>query len=451
MAASLPCFKAYDIRGKVPSELNTDLAYKIGNSLTRFLSAKTIVVGRDVRASGEELRDSLIKGITEAGGCVVDIGLCGTEMVYFATSFLHADGGVMITASHNPPEYNGMKFVREESKPISADTGLKDIEQMCLTGPFPTVSQPGSVSTRDLSKEYVDHMLKYVVIDKFKPLKVVVNAGNGCAGPIVDMLEPHLPFEFIKIHHNPNPTFPNGIPNPLLPENRGSTADAVKSNHAAIGIAWDGDFDRCFFFDELGGFIEGYYIVGFLAHAILKYKPNSKIVYDPRLTWNTIEIVEQNNGVPIKSKSGHAFIKEMMRKEGAVYGGEMSAHHYFKDFFYCDSGMLPWLYVLEIMSETGKPLSLLVKERIEKFPCSGEINRKVDDPDKTIQAIQSHFEPLHPVIDTTDGIGMEFNTWRFNIRKSNTEPVIRLNVESRGDKELMKQKTSEILSIIDRE
>lgn len=447
-ATSLSCFKAYDIRGKVPAELNVDLAYKIGRALVEFLSAKRIVVGRDVRASGVALRDALIRGITEAGADVDDIGLCGTEMVYFATSHLDAGGGVMITASHNPPEYNGMKFVREESKPISGDTGLKDIERMCLRGVFKSSATTGRVREVDISADYVQRLLTYVDVTKLRPYKVVVNAGNGCAGPVIDLLEPHLPFQFIKVHHEPDAAFPHGIPNPLLVENRPPTIDAVIQNRADIGVAWDGDFDRCFFFDEKGNFIEGYYIVGFLAQALLAKRPGNPIIYDPRLIWNTIEVVKNHGGIPVQCKSGHAFIKEKMRKEEAIYGGEMSAHHYFKDFFYCDSGMIPWLLVLEIMSREGKPFSTLVEERIRKFPCSGEINNRVADADTAMEMVRRHFEPLHPLVDTTDGISFEFPDWRFNLRKSNTEPVLRLNVEARGSIARMEEKTREILKVI---
>lgn len=445
---SLSCFKAYDIRGQVPSELNADLAYKIGRALVEFLSAKRIVVGRDVRASGGELRAALVRGINDAGADVDDIGLCGTEMVYFATSHLHADGGVMITASHNPPEYNGMKFVREQSKPISQDTGLRDIERMCLRGVFKPASAPGRTREVEIMADYIQRLLTYVDIHQLNPFKVVVNAGNGCAGPVVDRLEPYLPFQLVKIHHEPDASFPHGIPNPLLVENRQPTIDAVIQNQADIGIAWDGDFDRCFFFDEKGNFIEGYYIVGFLAQALLAKQPGSAIIYDPRLTWNTIEVVKNHGGRPVQCKSGHAFIKEKMRHEEAIYGGEMSAHHYFKDFFYCDSGMIPWLLVLEILSREGRPFSTLVEERIRKFPCSGEINNRVADADAAIEQVRRHFEPLHPRVDTTDGISFEFPDWRFNLRKSNTEPVLRLNVETRGSIALMEEKTREILNLI---
>lgn len=448
MAQSLACFKAYDVRGKVPQDLNPELAYKIGLATVDFLSGMSFVVGRDIRASGEELSEALIRGLTDAGANVVDIGICGTEMVYYATAQLSADGGIMITASHNPPEYNGLKFVREGARPISSDTGLKDIERLVLQNRFKISDEKGKVSTDDISNLYVQHLLKSVDVTKLKPYNVVVNAGNGCAGPILDKLEKFLPFHFIKVHHDPDSRFPNGVPNPMIVENRAATADVVREKKADIGIAWDGDFDRCFFFDEKGDFIEGYYIVGFLAQALLPKNPGGKIVYDPRLTWNTVEIVEQNGGQAVMSKSGHAFIKELMRKEDAIYGGEMSAHHYFKDYFYCDSGMIPWLLVLEILSKTGKKFSELVEERIRKFPISGEINLHVEDQDGAIERVRKHLENEKPQINTIDGLSFEFPNWRFNVRKSNTEPILRLNVETRGDRVLLERKTQEILDVI---
>ncbi|MDX9754068.1 MAG: phosphomannomutase, partial [bacterium] len=377
------------------------------------------------------------------------IGLCGTEMVYFATAYLKTDGGIMITACHNPPGDNGMKFVREDARPISADTGLKDIERLASLGQFSPASQTGTVKDVDILQPYIDKLLAQVDLDTLTPLKIVVNAGNGGAGMILDELEKKLPFTFIKVNHHPDGKFPNGVPNPLLIENRPATAEVVKAEKADLGVAWDGDFDRCFFFDENGDFIEGYYLVGFLSQAILSKNPGGKVVYDPRLIWNTIETAQTYGGQAIISKSGHAFIKEMMRKEDAVYGGEMSAHHYFRDFSYCDSGMIPWLLVVEIMCQQKKKLSELVKARIEKFPCSGEINRKLKDPDAAIAKITAHFEPLKPEINTLDGISMNFGAWRFNLRKSNTEPIIRLNVESQGDLALLHEKTQEILGVME--
>jgi phosphomannomutase len=448
MTRELAGFKAYDLRGRVPDELNEDLARQIGLAYAAFLKPSKVVVGQDIRLSSPALVAALTAGLLEAGVDVLDIGRCGTEEVYFATAHLGASGGIMVTASHNPMDYNGMKFVREESRPISGDTGLEEIRSLILAGELPVADQPGSRSEVDVVDAYIEHLLSYVDVAALKPLKIVCNAGNGGAGAIIDRLEPGLPFEFIKVHHEADGTFPNGIPNPLLPENRGATIDAIKTSGADLGLAWDGDFDRCFLFDETGGFIEGYYIVGLLATAMLARTPGSRIIYDPRLTWNTQEIVTQKGGIAVQCKSGHAFIKERMRSEDAVYGGEMSAHHYFRDFSYADSGMIPWLLVAGIMSSSGKPLSELVNDRIELFPCSGEINRKLTDPRGALEVIREHYSADALCVDETDGLSFEFTDWRFNLRMSNTEPVIRLNVESRGDPALMTKQTDEILALL---
>jgi phosphomannomutase len=443
------CFKAYDIRGRVPEDLNEETAYRIGRAYTVFLKPSRVIIGRDIRLSSEALSRALASGLTDAGANVFDIGICGTEEVYFSTFTKKMDGGIMVTASHNPIDYNGMKLVRGDSKPISGDTGLLEIEQLVEGNRFPDVAAQGRVSALEDRSAYISHLLGYVDSRHLKPLKVVVNAGNGCAGPVIDLLEQHLPFAFIRVNHVPDGTFPNGIPNPLLPENRAVTAKAVLDHGADAGIAWDGDFDRCFFFDEKGDFIEGYYIIGLLASAILRSHPGAKIIHDPRLTWNTIDLVKKAGGIPVLSKTGHAFIKERMRAEDAVYGGEMSAHHYFRDFAYCDSGMIPWLLILSIMVRTGRPLSELVGERIRLFPASGEINRRLEDPLDAIRRVEEKYLPGVIAIDHTDGLSMEFERWRFNLRCSNTEPVLRLNVESKGDEHLMRQRTAEILSLID--
>jgi phosphomannomutase len=442
----LTCFKAYDVRGRIPGELNDALAYQIGQAYAAFVRPKAVAVGRDIRATSASLATALIRGLNDAGCDVADIGLCGTEGVYFATFAEKLDGGIMVTASHNPPDYNGMKFVREDSRPISADTGLKDIQAMIEGARIPPrASALGQTTGCDTQSKYLKHLLGYLKGAKLKPLRVVVNAGNGGAGLIVDQLEPHLPFEFIKINHQPDSSFPNGVPNPMIETNRASTIAAIRDHRADVGLAWDGDFDRCFFFDETGGFIEGYYLVGLLAEYFLRRFPGSRVVHDPRLTWNTIELVRQCGGEPVMCRSGHAFIKAAMRKADAVYGGEMSAHHYFRDFAYCDSGMVPWLIVLSIISESGKPLSALVSERQHKFPASGEINSEIPDARAVISAIQRQYQPSALSVDFTDGLSMEFPEWRFNLRGSNTEPLVRLNVESRANEALMREKTAEIL------
>ncbi|MDF1530227.1 MAG: phosphomannomutase [Sedimenticola sp.] len=444
----LSCFKAYDIRGRLPDQLNEEIAWRIGRAYVEYLQPRQVVVGRDIRLSSAALTAALSRGLCDGGCDVVDIGLCGTEEIYHAAFSQQVDGGIMVTASHNPIDYNGMKLVRQGSRPISGDTGLDKIRELAEREEFQPVKSKGQVTAKSLKAEYIAHLLTYIDPTVLKPLKIVVNAGNGCAGPVIDLLEKQLPLQFIKICHQPDGNFPNGIPNPLLPENRSLTRDAVIQHGADLGIAWDGDFDRCFLFDEQGRFIEGYYIVGLLAEAFLVKHPGGRIIHDPRLTWNTLDIVQKNGGEAIQSKTGHAFIKERMREEDAVYGGEMSAHHYFRDFFYCDSGMIPWLLITELVSRKGEPLSSLVDDRIARFPSPGEINRKLSDPATAIARVLEKYKPDAVSIDYTDGISVEMAEWRFNLRSSNTEPVVRLNVESRGDASLMRQKTDEILSLL---
>ncbi len=445
---SITCFKAYDLRGRIPTELNDEVAYRVGRGYAQFLKPQRVVVGRDIRLSSAALTDALCRGLTDSGVDVYDIGVCGTEGVYFATFDGAYDGGIMVTASHNPADYNGMKFVREQSRPISGDNGLKDIRGFAERAEFPVPARAGVRHRVDTMQAYVAHLLSYVDVKRLKPLKLVVNAGNGGAGLIIDQLEPHLPFQFIKVHHEPDGHFPNGIPNPMLEENRAPTIAAIRANGADFGIAWDGDFDRCFLFDETGGFIEGYYIVGLLAAALLEGQPGGRVVHDPRLTWNTIEIVEAHGGAAVLSKSGHAFIKDKMREVDGVYGGEMSAHHYFRRFAYCDSGMIPWLLVAQILSDSGQPLSRLVGERIGRFPVSGELNYRVPDARATIAAFDARYAPQALQVDKTDGISYEFADWRFNLRTSNTEPLIRLNVEARGSQRLMRDKTDELFALL---
>jgi len=449
MTNKITCFKAYDARGQVPEELNEDIAYRVGRAFAQFLNPKQIAVGRDVRLTSESLFTALTNGLMDSGVDVLDLGICGTEQVYHAAFSKELEGGIMITASHNPIDHNGFKFVRQSAQPISGDSGLDEIRAMAEKADFVTPNKKGQLIPSDLSQEYSEHLLTYFKnIDKLKPFKIVVNAGNGVAGPALDLIEKSLPFEFIKLQHTPDGHFPNGIPNPLLPEGRQPTIDAIKEHNADFGVAWDGDFDRCFLFDAEGNFIEGYYIVGLLSAQLLKNNGGGNVVHEPRLIWNTIELAKQNGGVPIQSKAGHAFIKEKMREVDAIYGGEMSAHHFFKQFGYCDSGMIPWMLIAEMMSEQGKTLGELVNERIAAFPCSGEINTKVSDTQKVIDSIKANYLPLNPKVDETDGIGMDFGEWRFNIRSSNTEPLLRLNVESRRNTALMQQKTDELIAKI---
>ena len=445
----MKCFKAYDIRGRVPEELNEDIAYRLGRAFARTVGEGAVVVGFDIRRDSPAFAEAVIRGLNEEGRDAIDIGLCGTEEVYFQTFHRGVAGGVMVTASHNPIDYNGMKLVREGARPISGDTGLRDIEKLVEDNQFgPPNPMPGKV-TRDHDKSaYIRHLLSYIDLRSIRPLKVVVNAGNGGAGGVIDLLDAHLPLEFIRIHHEPDGSFPNGIPNPLLQENRAATAEAVREHGADFGIAWDGDFDRCFFFDAQGEFIEGYYIVGLLAAQLLQKHAGAKIIHDPRLTWNTIDMVRQAGGIPIESKTGHAFIKERMRAEDAIYGGEMSAHHYFREFAYCDSGMIPWLLIAERISRTGLGLTEMLAERVAAYPCSGEINFVVDDAKAVVAKVLEHFSALQPTIERIDGVSADFGAWRFNLRSSNTEPLLRLNVESRGDVGLMEARMRELSELI---
>ena len=445
----LSCFKAYDLRGRVPDQLNPPLAEKIGRAYVEITGAKKVIVGYDIRLSSPEIAEALSSGLMAAGADVYDIGLCGTEQVYFATSHYGMDGGIMVTASHNPKDHNGMKMVGPQSRPISSDNGLNDIRDR-VREPFFDAPEQGRYETLEVMAAYTDHLLGYIDASSLKPMTIVCNAGNGGAGLVIDELEQHLPFEFIKVHHQPDGHFPNGVPNPILPENRTATADAVIEHGAAMGIAWDGDYDRCFFFDETGRFIEGYYIVGLLADQFLRKTGGGKVIHDPRLTWNTQDLVEAAGGEAIESKTGHAFIKQRMRDEDAVYGGEMSAHHYFRDFAYCDSGMIPWLLIAERLCQSGQTLSSLIDARIKAYPASGEINRTIADPAKVLAAIEALYSPGAKNVSYVDGLSVEFDNWRFNLRMSNTEPVVRLNVEARADKALMEKKTEELLAEMER-
>ncbi|MFO8152619.1 phosphomannomutase [Thioalkalivibrio sp.] len=448
----LSCFMAYDIRGKVPEQLDADLAGDIGRAFVAEMGARRVVVGRDMRLESPMLADALIRGLTASGAEVVDIGLCGTEEVYFGTVHQGADGGIMVTASHNPKGYNGMKLVREGARPISGDSGLLGIRERIASGSLSTRTGPatgGPVHVDADKTAYIEHLLGYVDRTALRRLKIVADPGNGAAGPVMQRLAERLaPLEFALVNEQPDGNFPNGVPNPLLRERRAATAAAVVEHGADFGIAWDGDFDRCFLFDAGGRFIEGYYLVGLLAEMMLAKHPGAKILHDPRLTWNTIDQVRSAGGVPVQSKTGHAFMKERLRLEDAVYGGEMSAHHYFRDFAYCDSGMIPWLLVAELISRTGRPLADLVDARMAAYPCSGEINYRVPAVAPVIERVLAYYQPKNPVVDRTDGISLEFPEWRFNLRGSNTEPLLRLNVETRGDAAEVERRVAEIAALI---
>ncbi len=446
MGKYFPAFKAYDVRGVVPTELNPELAYNIGRAYADELGPKTVCIGYDIRLSGPDLYDAFARGLNDAGVDVVHLGMVGTEMVYFATAFYGYDGGCMITASHNPPQYNGLKMVRQESRPVSSDTGLLEMERRAFEKNWEKTGT-GTRVDQDVYDDFVQHLLGIVSPSSLKPLKVLCDVGNGAAGVALEQLLPHLPLEVTRRLFEPDGNFPNGVPNPILEESRAETVALMHRDGFDFGVAWDGDYDRCFFFDEHGDFIEGYYIVGLLAQSILKDDPNQTIIYDPRLTWNTLDIVEKLGGKAVICKSGHAFIKEKMRAEDATYGGEMSAHHYFKQHWYCDSGMIPFLLIAKLVSDTGRSLGDLVREMVSNYPCSGEVNSTVTDVPTVLKRVEELYAE-GGTIDRIDGLSIEYPNWRFNLRGSNTEPVIRLNVETRGDAELMKAKTVELLSII---
>jgi len=450
MKSSLSCFKAYDIRGRVPNELDGELAYTIGLAFSSVMGVKKVVVGHDIRLSSGELLEALTAGLCAGGTNVLQVGLCGTEEIYHAAFSMEeegVDGGIIVTASHNPADYNGMKFVGKGARPVTGEGGLQQMAELIANDMLPApAKQRGSVTAISNKGVYIDHLLSYIDESRLSPLKLVVNSGNGCAGAVIDLLAERLPFEFLRLNHEPDGTFPHGVPNPLLPENRAETAAVVRHHGADLGIAWDGDFDRCFFWDERGEFIEGYYIVGLLAREMLQQEPGGTILYDPRLTWNTEELVSEAGGRAVVTKTGHAFIKERMRQEDAVYGGEMSAHHYFRRFGYCDSGMIPWLLMCALLSRTGQSLSQLVGARMQKYPVSGEINSTVADPDAILRRIETNFSAGE--IDYVDGLSVSYPEYRFNVRKSNTEPLLRLNVETRNDKALLQLKTDELLHII---
>ncbi len=454
MEVPLSCFTAYDIRGRVPDELDETIAARIGCAFAEQFSAGRIVIGQDMRLSSPSIVQSLSRALTARGVEVEDIGLCGTEEMYFAVfsgEQRGVDGGIMVTASHNPADYNGMKLVRKGARPVSGDSGLQEIAARAADNAWWRREQDRAAGNGSCVKihdkgAYISHLLAQVNLDLLQSMTLVVNSGNGCAGPVIDLLEEHLPFTFIRLNHEPDGTFPNGVPNPLLPEKREATASAVREHGADLGIAWDGDFDRCFLYDETGRFIEGYYIVGLLGVAMLQQHPGATILHDPRLIWNTREMISAAGGNPVMTRTGHAFIKERMRELDAVYGGEMSAHHYFRDFGYCDSGMLPWLLVCQLMAARKSSLSAMVDDCMKAYPVSGEINSKVKDPDAVIRAVEKHYADGEK--DYTDGLSVSYPTYRFNLRSSNTEPVLRLNVETRADEQLLKEKTEELLALI---
>ncbi|QDL94789.1 phosphomannomutase (plasmid) [Paroceanicella profunda] len=451
-SAPLTCFKAYDIRGRLGIDLDEAIARRIGLAFARVMLPGTVVVGGDCRASSTALKAALAEGLRDGGADVIDLGLCGTEEIYFATAHLGCGGGIEVTASHNPIDYNGMKLVAAGARPLDPGAELGAIRALAEAGPAPAPVR-GSYREADTRAAYVEKVLSFADLSAFRPLKILVNAGNGTAGPAFDAIEAALaaagaPLTFVKLHHTPDGSFPNGIPNPLLPGNQPVTAEAVRAHGADFGVAWDGDFDRCFLFDETGAFIDGYYIVGLLAQQALTLAPGATIIHDPRMTWNTLDIVGAAGGRAVQSNTGHALIKAAMRREGAVYGGEMSAHHYFAGFMNCDSGMIPWLMIAELVSRAGRPLSTLVSERLAKFPGSGERNFTIADPEAALARVFAAHAGAALAVDWSDGLSMEFADWRFNLRRSQTEPLVRLNLETRGDAARVEPLVGEIVALL---
>lgn len=443
------CFKAYDVRGVVPDQLDTDMAGRIGQGLCRILGAGSFVVGHDMRLSSPELTEALVAGLNLGGADTLNLGLCGTEEIYHAVITGNFDGGVMVTASHNPAQYNGMKFVGREARPLDPATDFLTLRDFVANGETFVADTPGTARSGSMRDMFVEDVLEGIDLESFRGLRMLVNSGNGCAGPVVEAFARHLPCEIVPMHATPDGTFPNGVPNPLLPENRTETAEAVVREKCDLGVAFDGDFDRCFFYDEKGRFVEGYYIVALLAEAMLKRSPGAKIIHDPRLTWNTVDVVTSLGGEPVMTRTGHVFIKQAMRANKAVYGGEMSGHHYYEQFGYCDSGMLTWLLLASLIGGQKIPLSEKVAGYVDKYPVSGEINRRVGNAEDILKELRARHEAEAVSIEYVDGLSMEFADWRFNLRSSNTEPVVRLNVETRGDAGLLEEKTNGILALLD--
>jgi phosphomannomutase len=449
---ALNCFKAYDVRGIVGRDLTPEIAFRIGAAFAETLQAKRIVLGRDCRPSSPSLSKATAEGLMSAGADVLDLGLCGTEEVYHATTHFGADGGIEITASHNPAEYNGMKMVGRGSAPIDPATSFAAIRSLAENGDFTPANSGKLHPATGARAAYVARVLSFVDQAALKPMTILVNAGNGAAGPTFDALASALgatPLQFIRVNHNPDSSFPNGVPNPQLVQNHAMTADALRATGADMGVAWDGDFDRCFLFDHTGAFIPGEYIVGLLAQAFLAKEPGAAIAYEPRVIWNTEDIIAQGQGRAVLSRTGHSHMKHALRNHGAVYGGEMSAHHYFRDFMACDSGMIPWLLVAELMGRTGKTLADLIAPRMAAYPSSGEINFTLADPKSAVVRVRAALAAEAISINETDGLSLTFADWRFNLRHSNTEPLLRLNVEARGNRALVDRAVARVTGVIE--
>ena len=449
----MSAFKTYDIRGRLGTDLTETIAHRIARAFASVTGADAVVLARDCRESSPGLADAVAAGLIAQGVRVLDLGMAGTEEMYFATAHLGAGGGICVTASHNPREYNGMKLVGRGAVPLP-DADFARIRALTESGAGLGAAPGGAREDRSsVRADYVAHVAG-MVGQGIGPLRLVVNAGNGAAGPTLDALAEALlrrgaRLDLVRMHHEPDGSFPNGIPNPLLPENRPITAEAVKAAGADFGVAFDGDFDRCFLFDGAGGFVDGEHVVALLAAAHLAAEPGATIIHDPRVIWAVQDAVGRGGGRSVLAPTGHIFLKAAMRREGAVYGGEMSAHHYFRGFMSCDSGMIPWLLVARLVSQSGRSLTDLVGAMRRDFPSSGEINFRVTDLPAVVARVRAALEPSARSTDQTDGLSLDFGEWRLNLRASNTEPLLRLNVEARGDAGLVAEAVTRVRALIE--
>jgi phosphomannomutase len=439
-------FKAYDVRGIYPTELDEEGAYAIGRAFVEEFEPSTIAVGRDMRVSAPSMAEALIEGAADSGADVLDLGLVGTEMVYFAVGELGLDGGVAVTASHNPKEYTGMKIVRAGALPVGGDSGLLQIRDRAQKG-LGEPQRRGEIREHDIWPAYVDRVLSFVDVDAIKPLTVVIDAANGMAGAMLPPVLERLPIEAITYFFEPDGTFPNHEPNPLLPENREFIVAKVLDHQAELGVAFDGDADRCFFVDDKGEFVPGDFVTALLAESVLEKSPGAKIIYDVRASWAVPETISNAGGEPLINRVGHAFIKHRMREEGAVFGGEVSGHYYFRDFSQADSGVVPFLIMLELISKRGEKLSEVLRPYRDRYFLTGELNTPVPDVDRKLRELEERFGAAGTVTHL-DGISVDAEEWHMNVRPSNTEPLLRLNLEARS-RGLMERKRDEVLEVIE--
>jgi phosphomannomutase len=438
-------FKAYDVRGLYPTELDEEGAYAIARAYVEEFGQHKLAVGRDMRLSSPAMAAAAMRGAVDGGAEVLDVGLVGTEMVYFAVGEQELDGGIMVTASHNPKEYTGMKIVREGALPVGGDSGLDQVRDRAAQG-FGEAKRGGSVREVDIWPAYVDRVLSFVDVDAIRPLKVVIDAANGMAGVMLPPVLARLPIETVRHYFEPDGTFPNHEPNPLLPENRQFIVERTTAEGADLGAAFDGDADRCFFVDDTGEFVPGDFVTALLAESVLEKEPGAKIIYDVRASWAVPELIEHAGGTPLVNRVGHAFIKQRMREEGASFGGEVSGHYYFRGFSQADSGVVPFLLMLELVSKKGQRLSEILRPFRERYFITGELNTPVPDVDAKLAELEQRFSGEGEV-SHLDGVSVDADEWHFNVRPSNTEPLLRLNLEARSE-ELMERKRDEVLDVI---